>query len=180
MTDPLGTGRRPIDRRRAVHARDADAASAGERLAAAAFERLALPDVRSASVLVDRVAAMRGRPITVTELPSLAGTRTCGWWNARERRDEILIAPPSSERHRDALVLHEVGHIVLDHFGLVSRPSWTQRTQNGQVDADQRPNAFRSHFEDADEIAAELLADAFARTIRRGPLGLRPFLRVFS
>lgn len=156
------------------------AASVGERLAAVAFDRLRLADVRSASALVDRVAAMRGRPITVTELPSLAGTRTCGWWNARERRDEILIAPPSSHRHRDALVLHELGHIVLDHFGLAPRLTWAPLDAGVAQTPTPGPDAFRSHFEDANEVAAELLADAFARTIRRGPSGLRPFLRVFS
>lgn len=158
----------------------AAAAVAGERLAAVAYDRLGLPEVRSADALVERVAAMRGRPITVRELPALAGTRTCGWWNARERRDEILIAPPSSERHRDALVLHELGHIVLDHLGLVPRLAWAPLAEGVEPTRSRAPEAFRAHFEDANEIAAELLADAFARTIRRGPTGLRSFLRVFS
>jgi hypothetical protein len=155
-------------------------ARAGERLAAIAFARLELPDVRTVPGIVERVAALRGRPITITELPSLAGTRTCGWWNARAHRDEILIAPAASRPHRDALVLHELGHIVLDHFGLAPQPAFGPARWDERPATTDAPRAMRSHFHDANEVAAELLADAFARAVRRGPRGLGPFLRVFT
>lgn len=159
---------------------EATAAVVGERLAAVAFERMDLRSVGSTAALVERVASMRGRPISITELPTLRGTRTCGWWNAREHRDEILVAPSASPRHRDALVLHEVGHIVLDHFGLAPQRTVGPHRWDAVAVLPEEPTARRSHFRDANEIAAELLADAFARTIRRGPAGLRPFLSVFT
>ena len=125
------------------------------------------------------VASLRDRPIGIVELPALAGTTTCGWWNALDDRDEILIAPPLSEQHRQALVLHEVGHLVLDHTGLV--PSGSIVTTLTATAPDHGTiSAARSHFTDATEVAAELLADALAREIRRGPARLGRFLRVFS
>ncbi|MCU1529863.1 MAG: hypothetical protein JWP75_3626 [Frondihabitans sp.] len=134
-----------------------DAQRRGEELSARAFDLLTLPDALTVTGVITHVAGLRRRPITVTELPALAGTKTCGWWNERQDRDEILIAPPLSASHRDAVVLHEVGHLVLDHF-----------------------DRQRSHFDDSTEIAAELLADALSRAIRRGPERLSRFLGVFG
>jgi len=150
----------------------------GEALAHRAYERLTLPEVPTTGSIIEHVAALRRREIRVTELASLAGTRTCGWWLAREDHDEILIAPPLSSAHRDALVLHEVGHLVLDLTGVV-RPA-----SDGAVAipgaAPGVVAARRSHFTDATEIAAELLADALHRAIRRGPRRASRFLSVFS
>lgn len=151
----------------------------GELLARRAFERITLPEVPTVQGIVDHVATLRGRRIDVTHLPALAGTSTCGWWLAHEDRDEILLAPPLSERHRDAVVLHEVGHLVLDHTGVV--PSGA-----GELVDLPGPSghgilrARRSHFDDAVEVAAELLADGFHREIRRGPRTASGFLRVFT
>jgi len=151
----------------------------GEALAHAAFERLTLPDVPTVDSIVDHVARLRGRRIVVEQLPGLAGTSTCGWWLAHEDRDEILIAPPQSTRHRDAVVLHEVGHLVLDLTGVVPAGHGDvvelPRSQGGGA-----VQARRSHFDDAVEVAAELLADTFHREIRRGPRAASGFLRVFT
>ncbi|WP_423921572.1 hypothetical protein ACPEEZ_01055 [Frigoribacterium sp. 2-23] len=151
----------------------------GEELAARAFAQLTLPDEPTLDSIVAYVAAVRDRPISVTELPTLTGTSTCGWWNALADRDEILIAPPLSEQHRHALVLHEVGHLVLDHTGLVPARS-IATTLTAVAPTHGTISAARSHFTDATEVAAELLADAFARAIRRGPTRLSRFLGVFS
>jgi hypothetical protein len=134
-----------------------DAQQKGEETARRAYDLLSLPSDLTFDGVVAFVSALRHRPITVTELPSLLGTTTCGWWNERSDHDEILIAPPASRHHRDAIVLHEIGHLVLDHFDL--QPS---------------------RFDDSTEIAAELLADALSRAIRRGPERLSRFLGVFA
>jgi hypothetical protein len=157
-----------------------EAQRAGEQMAATAFAGLTLPEVLTVSTIVDHVASIRRRPISIVELPTLAGTSTCGWWNAREHDDEILIAPPRSERHRDALVLHEVGHLVLDHAGVARAADNIAVTLGAVPPADARIVAERAQFHDATEIAAELLADALARAIRQGPPRLSRFLSVFS
>lgn len=150
----------------------------GEALARRAYERLTLPEVPTTGSIIEHVAALRSREIRVTELASLAGTRTCGWWLAREDHDEILIAPPLSSAHRDALVLHEVGHLVLDLTGVVRPASDEAVAVPGAAPG--VVAARRSHFTDATEIAAELLADALARAVRRGPRRLGGLLRVFT
>ncbi|KQO63713.1 hypothetical protein [Curtobacterium sp. Leaf261] len=165
-----------------------EAQRAGEQMAATAFGRLSLPDTLTVSSIVDHVAGVRRRPITIVELPTLAGTSICGWWNAREDDDEILIAPPRSERHRDALVLHEVGHLVLDHAGVARASDNIAATlgaagPGGRSEAERAADTAadaRAQFHDATEIAAELLADALARAIRQGPPRLSRFLSVFS
>ncbi|MFZ7087864.1 hypothetical protein [Curtobacterium sp. RRHDQ10] len=152
----------------------------GEQMASTAFARLPSPETLTVDGIVAHVATLRRRPISVVELPTLAGTTTCGWWNAREHDDEILIAPTRSARHRDALVLHEIGHLVLDLTGVVVAADTTVLPGTVTDDRGGVLRARRSHFDDATEIAAELLADAFARLIRRGPPRLSQFLSVFS
>ena len=151
----------------------------GEAWAREAFERLDLPEAPTTDGLVAHVAELRNRPIHVAELPGLVGTRTCGWWAAFEDRDEILIATPLSDLHRDALVLHELGHLVLDLTGVAPAGAGEAAALPGPATG-AAIRARRSHFTDATEIAAELLADALHREIRRGPRRASRFLTVFS
>jgi len=151
----------------------------GEEWAREAFSRLDLPEHPTTDGIVAHVAELRGRPVRVTELPALAGTRTCGWWAALEDRDEILIAPPLSAQHRDALVLHEVGHLVLDLTGVAPAGAGEAALLPGLAPG-ATIRARRSHFTDSVEIAAELIADALHREIRRGPRRASRFLSVFS
>ncbi|MBB5911363.1 hypothetical protein BJY24_000230 [Nocardia transvalensis] len=65
---------------------------------------------------VDAVAALRGRPITLIAAP-LTGVldSPCGLWLVREHDDVIIHEGATSEYHRDQIVCHELGHMVLGH-----------------------------------------------------------------
>lgn len=66
-------------------------------------------------LLLARLAEARGRKITVQSL----GIPTAGAFGAlicMNRHDLILVQEGIDASHRDAIVLHEISHIVLDHF----------------------------------------------------------------
>jgi Zn-dependent peptidase ImmA (M78 family) len=63
---------------------------------------------------IDAVAAARGRRIIVA--PSdLADTEIFGIWFELDDRDLILVDRHASPAHRNHIVGHELGHIVLGH-----------------------------------------------------------------
>jgi Zn-dependent peptidase ImmA (M78 family) len=71
---------------------------------------------------VAAVAAQRGRPIVLTDLPATTKTGSlCGMWVPTQTTDHIFVAPNVSGPHRDHVVMHEVGHMLLGHrLGLLT------------------------------------------------------------
>ena len=65
---------------------------------------------------VEEVAALRQRPIVLTDLPPATQTGSvCGVWVPTQTADHIFIAPGVTGPHRDHVVMHELGHMLLDH-----------------------------------------------------------------
>jgi Zn-dependent peptidase ImmA (M78 family) len=62
---------------------------------------------------VEELAALRARPITVQAFPT-AG-RLFGAWLPTGRADYIFLSEQLTGAHRAHVLLHEVGHLLMDH-----------------------------------------------------------------
>ncbi|WP_228473449.1 ImmA/IrrE family metallo-endopeptidase [Streptomyces calidiresistens] len=71
-------------------------------------------DVRS---LCDAVAEYRQRPLLLEAVEGVAGSENelCGLWVELDHADFIFYEASTSPLHRDHIVLHEIGHILLGH-----------------------------------------------------------------
>ena len=73
-----------------------------------------LPDPWSADEFVDLVAADRGRPIRLLPHQLSTGDAT-GYALRRTSQDVIVVPTTATGSRRDAIICHELVHIVLDH-----------------------------------------------------------------
>lgn len=65
---------------------------------------------------VDRLAAQRQRPIVILHLPGAVSSSTVyGAWLPTADTDYVFVAEQLSGIHRQHVVLHELGHMVLNH-----------------------------------------------------------------
>jgi hypothetical protein len=60
------------------------------------------------------VAARRGRPIRLLPVAGLTGV--CGLWIATDTTDLICHERDTTPPHRDHIVLHELSHVLCDHY----------------------------------------------------------------
>ncbi|MEV6977396.1 hypothetical protein [Kitasatospora sp. NPDC093806] len=61
----------------------------------------------------------RGRPIVMEPLPSLGRDAPCGLWIALPSIDVILYEERTTPAHQDLIKLHELGHVVCGHTGVL-------------------------------------------------------------
>ncbi|MFF4835173.1 secondary metabolite protein [Streptomyces sp. NPDC001315] len=90
-----------------------------ERLRAQCLSNLAgvrIPDPFSLDEFCTELSKARGRDLFVQALPELGGTDVpCGLWIASESSDFIFHAAAVSEHHRQQVIRHELGHLLLEH-----------------------------------------------------------------
>lgn len=75
---------------------------------------LPLPAPFDVHALCDRVADRRGRPIRLIPLAGLSGV--CGLWIATDTTDLICYERDTTRPHQDHIILHELSHVLCDHF----------------------------------------------------------------
>ncbi|MFI5779058.1 hypothetical protein [Nocardia sp. NPDC051570] len=102
------------------------------------------------SAVVRVVAARTGRTIELRPV-SLGGTEVFGLWVALADHDLILYDRTATAAHRNHIVQHELGHIVLEHRPLAPQPP--AETADGWANS-----MCRSDFQDPIEEEAELFA----------------------
>jgi hypothetical protein len=87
----------------------------------AAFDALLhlIPKPWSADEFVQRIAAKRGRPIVIVPLP-LTPQLATGYRLTEHDRDVIVVADSATGERRDAIIGHELAHIVMSHEPPVS------------------------------------------------------------
>ena len=73
-----------------------------------------IPNPWSAEEFVRRVSLSRGRPIRLLTHPLSTGDPT-GFWLSTTKADYIVIPDSATGARRDAIIGHEVAHIVLGH-----------------------------------------------------------------
>ncbi|MBY4212613.1 hypothetical protein HQO27_01750 [Rhodococcus fascians] len=98
--------------------------------------------------------------LTAVETSPLQGA-PCGLWLAYSGFDEIVYDSGTSEYHIDHTILHEVGHMVLDHNGDDGDSGLlTIQRLLPNIDASAIQKVLsRSHFDDVEESEAEMFAD---------------------
>lgn len=80
------------------------------------LERVEIPDPFDIETFLNLLAARRGRPLHVLPLPEQYGPLApCGIWVATDIVDWVLVRSGTSDLHRDAILLHEIGHMVAGH-----------------------------------------------------------------
>ena len=139
-----------------------------------AEQRLKLPKRVTLETLREYLVAERNRNIVIEELDDLPGNDVCGMWLAKADWDLILHSPTRSPLHRQQIVLHEFGHMILKHDvdGTPVRPS---RTLIPNIDLTTIHHVFlRRSFSDEAELAAEMLADLLAARILSSAPNLAP------
>ncbi|MEV0275727.1 hypothetical protein AB0I22_04995 [Streptomyces sp. NPDC050610] len=84
-----------------------------------ALAQLDPPRPFSVTALCDQLAEQRRRPIHLHPLPAhAAASGTCGMWLATEAADHIFFEQRTGRLHQEHIVLHELGHVLLDHYAL--------------------------------------------------------------
>ncbi|GAA4419376.1 hypothetical protein ACFQV2_25310 [Actinokineospora soli] len=84
------------------------------RRCAARLRDLRLPVPFDIDALCARIAAGRGRPIHLRAIPGLTGV--CGLWIATDAADIIFYEQVTVPPHREHIVLHELSHLLCDHY----------------------------------------------------------------
>jgi hypothetical protein len=134
------------------------------------IETLDLPTHSSAVGICGRVAELRGRPIRILrhELPS---NSPCGLWVATLDTDYLIVRESANPAHQDLILLHELGHVLLDPEDGMPLDVDLLRVLVPQVDpATVTCMLGRSQYALESEQTAEVFATLlFARTSRWAP-----------
>ncbi|MEU7599839.1 hypothetical protein AB0B78_07760 [Streptomyces sp. NPDC040724] len=78
--------------------------------------QLNLPHPFSIEALCAHLSAHRRRPLHLHRLPGQAAVAgVCGLWIATDTDDHIFYEQRTARSHQEHIVLHEIGHMLLDH-----------------------------------------------------------------
>ncbi|MFH8386833.1 hypothetical protein ACH4E7_38965 [Kitasatospora sp. NPDC018058] len=130
------------------------------------MNQLSLPRPFSAEALCHQLAEQRNRPLHLMPLPSEAGAiGACGLWLATSTSDFIFVERNTSQPHQEHIVLHEIGHMLLDHNSL----SLAEPTDLNEMFSDLGPNMLRrllarTNYTTRHEQEAEMLASLIRTT----------------
>lgn len=103
-----------------------------------------------------RIAARRQRVITITELATPPGGPS-GAWVKMAKQDLFIVKDGASPTRREAILCHELGHLLLDHKGELSLPHLEAIAPDVPRDLAARYLA-RHGYDDEQEREAELFA----------------------
>lgn len=134
-----------------------------ERIAVKELERLLRSEPRSIEDLTGMVAEKRERAIDLLEFDFPSGEGVSGLWIAQKERD-VIVHAPSSKLRRDAIIGHELGHILCGH-------SLHLGVGLQLADIDVARYLAREHFENAREAEAERIGTLIATALHHRPIG---------
>jgi hypothetical protein len=124
---------------------------------AAVLRDLRLPGSFDVPTLCAELGARRGRPIRLLPLPGLS--EVCGLWVATDTTDLIAYERHTSAPHQDHIVLHELGHLLCDHFPASLTPAEQARLLLPSLDpAMIRRVLGRAGYSSVEEREAEFFA----------------------
>ncbi|MFI6028177.1 hypothetical protein [Amycolatopsis magusensis] len=124
---------------------------------AALLRELPLPVPFDVHALCEQVAARRGRPIRLLPMSGLTGV--CGLWIATDHTDLIFHESETTPPHREHIILHELAHVLCDHYPASLDPAEQAAMLLPGLDpAMVRRVLGRAGYSSAEEREAELLA----------------------
>ncbi|GLY39822.1 hypothetical protein Amsp01_058450 [Amycolatopsis sp. NBRC 101858] len=124
---------------------------------AAVLRDLELPASFDVPALCAALGKRRGRPIRLLPLPGLS--EVCGLWIATDTTDLIAYESNTSAPHQDHIVLHEIGHMLCDHYPATLTPAEQMRLLLPSLDpAMVRRVLGRAGYSSVEEREAEFFA----------------------
>lgn len=124
---------------------------------AALLRDLPLPAPFDVHALCARVAERRGRPIRLIPMSGLTGV--CGLWIGTDTADLIFHESATTPPHREHIILHELAHLLCDHYPVSARPAEVAAMLLPGLDPNMvRRVLGRAGYSTAEEREAETLA----------------------
>ena len=110
------------------------------------------------AALAQRLAAVRDRPLHLLGLTQ-RGPGPTGLWVATDAADYVFYNDLTRRLHRDHIILHEIGHILLDHSASATLTKDTARLLAPNLDPDVvRRTLSRTNYSAVEEQEAEMFA----------------------
>jgi hypothetical protein len=135
------------------------------RRCATVLRDLNLPDSFDVPTLCAELSARRGRPIRKLPVPDLSGV--CGLWIATDSADLIAYEQHTTLPHQNHIVLHEIGHMLCDHYLVAPDPAEQAQLLMPDLDPELiRRILGRTGYSSVEEQEAEYLASLLAQHIR--------------
>ena len=130
----------------------------GEQRAGELIRQAAIPQPFDVAEFCERIAGQRSRPLRLVAEPAGSMGDAVGLLVGLADRDEIHYVSDTSRYHQQAIVLHEVGHLLAEHDGRHSFPL-------SLLDGDWDPAVVqrlhgRHRYDDDEECEAEGFATA--------------------
>ncbi len=129
--------------------------------------------VESADVaaLCRHVASARGRPLHLLDIRQ-RGPGPTGLWVATEKADYIFYSDLATALHRGHIILHEIGHMVLDHRVSAALTEATAELLVPNLNPDVvRRTLSRSNYSAIEEREAEIFASLLMPKVDTLPAG---------
>jgi hypothetical protein len=129
---------------------------------------LELPDPFDIDVFVQMVAEQRQRRMIVVDEPALGSREdnVCGLWVKYPAFDVLHIRARLAPLHREATILHEIGHVLLDH-STTDRSSALATLFPSLAASGALSLYARSRYSDPPELEAETFARALLARVGR-------------
>ena len=117
--------------------------------------------------LVTAVGASRGRPFRILGAP-LRGTMTSGAWVPTTKADYVLYPQSASPTRREAVICHELGHVLLHHDPALHdalTPALLGEVAPSLSLSTARAMLFRSSYTNREEADAEYVGTVLATAL---------------
>jgi hypothetical protein len=132
----------------------------------AALQQVEIPDPFDIQAFANQVSRHRGRPVRLVPKDDVQGP--CGAWLPSHEGDYVFYEPNTGHFHRDHIVLHELGHLLMGHD---AQSFWTDEAPTLLPDLDLKVIAThmlaRSSHDDPVEQEAEMIATLVQERVRR-------------
>jgi IrrE N-terminal-like domain len=128
---------------------------------------LDIPVPFDAQELCARIATRRGRPIRLRAV-AMPMDSPCGIWLSTAGNDYIFYEAHTSRLHQEHIIVHEIGHVLCDHYATAVLSPETSRLLLPNLDPALVNRVLsRGHCSAEEEQEAEMIASLILRRASR-------------